>query len=129
MSTVQLNAQYTRLENFLNTLSDVQLHRLSIGEVEVHFSLTQAASVNKRNAISQSIVDCNMIVLELRQSQNEKVAMEYLSSLNLSRDGYMQILKCLDIPTSNRDSISKMSRKIIDGTIGFQLRSQAILEN
>lgn len=50
----------------------------------------------------------------------------YLESLNLRKVQYEKILKELDSPFDKKDSIARLISKIIEATIGFRLRSQAI---
>lgn len=50
----------------------------------------------------------------------------YLESLNPRKVQYEKILKELDSSFDKKDNIARLISKIIDATIGFRLRSQAI---
>ena len=65
------------------------------------------------------------VVKNLESMDSKKSGLDYLNKLNLNRSSLVNICKYLDIP---KGTIDRMKKDIVENTIGFRLRSKAILE-
>lgn len=129
MSDTSLIYEVERYISFLKNLSKEELNSLSKKEKEIVFEIKNKQNSQRNNERLISEQEVNDIILKLN-SMNERLEGEnYLKPLKLSRQSLEIILKKLDIPYQKKDSISKLYDKIIESTIGYKLRSQAIQNN
>lgn len=129
MSDTSLIYEVERYISFLKNLSKEELNSLSKKEMEIVFEIKNKQNIQKNIERLISEQEVNDIILKL-SSMNERLEGEnYLKPLKLSRQSLEVILKKLDIPYQKKDSISKLYDKIIESTIGYKLRSQAIQNN
>lgn len=118
--------QYNFLSSFLQKLTEKELQDLEKGNKELKFKL-----IDKNKVVSSKILSFNEYILqeiveELNNSASREIGFELLKSKCSLKADYEAIAKKLDIPFTKKDSINKLKEKIIEGTIGFRLRSQAI---
>lgn len=107
--------------SYLNNLPEEKIVKLQNGVCNIRFVYNEL-DINNKN----SSVDVDYIIHEFPKMKTRKEGEEYLLSRKLKRLDLEIILRKLDIPFQKKDSIEKLRDKIIEGTIGFRLRSQAI---
>lgn len=110
--------------NFLNDLSIEELNDLESGKTFISHTLTSNAKLKSKN--KSNILDLQHVINVLNDSQSREIAEQYLDNQNFKRADFESICKELDIPFNKKDNVEKLRDKIIEGTIGFRLRSQAI---
>lgn len=66
------------------------------------------------------------IISEMSDMKTRKEGAEYLAALGLKKTAMFAILKKMDVPFRASESTEKIRQKIIEGTIGFRIRSKAI---
>ena len=127
---LQLLATVSRLVSFLDKLSDEQLEEIERGTSEVRFKfgkkVTPHINIEAVNRKGQDTVNLLDAVNEINTMKDRQDVEYYLSTYFPSRLALSSIAKLLDIPVSKKDNIEHIRSKIIEGTIGFKLRSQAI---
>ncbi|SRR6266851_6616361 len=124
MSEVSRTAEVLRrVSNFLRTLSDDQIEDLIAGRV----NLTLAPEPGRRRQRSKvDTPDVSMIQAELQSRMSREEGMEYLESLSLTRPSLQAIAAAMDLPTPRGDSVARLKERILEATIGYRLRSEAI---
>lgn len=119
--------------DFLKTLSPAELKDLEVGDRTIKFSMvppqkkgmpTQSA----KEILSDPVLSDGLKQLkeELYNSDDKEGGFLLLEKHSLTRNHLAALAKLLDIPVTKRDSVEHVRRKIVDATIGFRLRSQAI---
>ncbi|OAV70500.1 hypothetical protein Barb4_01328 [Bacteroidales bacterium Barb4] len=77
----------------------------------------------------RSTIDAESVADALCQMNTCEEGELFLLSKHLKRAELEVIARGLDIPFQKRDRTDRLKDKIIEGTIGFRLRSQAIRSN
>lgn len=128
MNESVLSRQQGRLQSFWECLSPEEQLCVANGEREIRFSLTPAEP-HKPRLLSKSVdsVVEPDVIEHLKTLTTVEEGTAFLSSLRLSRAQYIVLLKTLDLPMSRHDNIMRMEAKLVEGTIGFRLRSSAII--
>lgn len=113
--------------NFLDSLKDEDKIKIEKGELVIEHVLTQKILVNNIYK-SNKIENFNEIeiIKKLESMDSKQDGEKYLESLDLKKIQLEKILKELDSPFEKKDNMAKLISKIIEATIGFRLRSQAI---
>lgn len=114
---------------FLKNLSKDELASISKKETEIIFSIKEKGKQLKVSTSDLNDKDVEDIIDYLNSLSDRRNGEDYLKSVNLTRLDFEVILKKLDIPYLKKDPVSKLFDKIIESTIGYKLRSQAIQNN
>lgn len=112
--------------DYLDSLSDENKNLLESGDITIDFSLSKNSKRAKYTARSFGDSKIESIVERLKAFDSREEADEYLENMQLSKDSYKELVKALDLPHNKKDNIAQMRAKIIEGTIGYRLRSEAI---
>ena len=115
----------SRFLSFLDKLSANDIKKLENGTQTIEYTLNQL-NIRDKSGINKSEHDISSIIDKLNLKTSREDAESFLKSNDLKRSDYEIILKKLDLPFLKKDNISKLIDKIVEGTIGFKLRSQAI---
>ncbi|KAA6330608.1 hypothetical protein EZS27_020707 [termite gut metagenome] len=117
--------QYNALSTFLQKLTDKEIVDLENGEKEIKFQIiNKGKHTTKEFSIDEDSIQ--EIISKLNCMTSREEGNELLNSKCSVRQDYESIAKRIDIPYTQKDTIEKLKEKIIEGTIGFRLRSQAI---
>lgn len=123
-------ATISRLVSFLEKLSNQQLEEIELGTCEVKFKLVKKETVRVIKVPIEKKVRNNVDLIaalnEMSVMKDREEVEQYLNAHFPSRLGLFSIARVLDIPVSKKDTVERMKSKIVEGTIGFKLRSQAI---
>lgn len=113
--------------NFLETLKEDDKKKLEKGELIIEHILTSKILAHTPSKYDE-IENFNEIevINRLGLMDSNEDGVKYLENLNLKKAQYERILKELDSPFDKRDNIARLISKIIEATISFRLRSQAI---
>lgn len=113
--------------NFLDSLKDEEKKKIEKGELVIEFMLTPKTLVNNPNNFNGIDNFNEMEVINMLESMaSNEEGTSYLERMDLRRAQLERILKKLDSPYDKKDNIARLISKIIEATIGFRLRSQAI---
>ena len=112
-------------------MSDNDIYKLNNGIAKIQYNLVDEKKGNDKELKDAKIsnIDPDEIINALEKLSNRESGEEYLKNKLITRLDYEAVVKKLDIPYNKKDNINKLRDKIIEGTIGFRLRSQAIQEN
>ena len=126
MKNIFLN-QLSRFVEFLDHLTPEELKKLEEGDCLIEFSL-RPKEQNLKSSDRQKDVDTDIkeIIERLNACKSRQEGENLLNTLELKNDVLGIIIKQLDLPYSKKDSKSKMIAKILEGTVGFRVRSAAI---
>lgn len=112
--------------SFLSNLSEDDVLKLQKGDSYIKIDLIK----NETNlgSTSNKIIDSEveLAINELYKINTRDEGELFLQSKCSTKSDYEAIAKKLDVPFQKKDSIEKIKSKIIEGTIGFRIRSQAI---
>jgi nicotinic acid phosphoribosyltransferase len=110
----------------LSVLNEQDFENLMSGEFEVRIINNK----NKRNLThiteKNDAINIKEILETLKSLSYRDEANRYLQDLKLKKVQMHDILRELDINFTTKDKNERLSEKIIEGTIGFRLRSEAI---
>lgn len=120
-----LSTLLRRIGKELECLSDEALERLADSD---ELLLAHApALTNSVKPVSPSKLDIDALLTQLRGIETREAGFELLQASAPSRDELVRLAKAIDLPISNRFNIKQISDGIIEATIGFRVRSAAIL--
>ena len=116
---------------FLCNLNEDDIIQLENGKMNIKFEIINSNPKNKKNKneslkLFSDKVNPKLIISELFQINNREEGEKYITEKKFTRSDLELVCKELDIPFNKKDTIEKLKDKIIEGTIGFRLRSQAI---
>lgn len=113
--------------SFLKTLSSNDINDLYNGKKELSFQILEKSSTtNNPRVLSFDEFTAQSIINELNILNDRQKGELILKAKCNNRFDYEKIASMLDIPFQKKDTIDRILEKIIEGTIGFRLRSQAI---
>lgn len=75
---------------------------------------------------TQSTKELAGIRQALNEAHSRQSALALLAERCPSKDSLLQLSRYLDLPAQKRESIEKLQERIVEGTIGFRLRSRAV---
>lgn len=124
-------SEIERFISYLDKLSDAEISKLNDGIAKIQYNIVYVKKEKSENCQSAKIlnIDPVEIINALENLSTRESGEEYLKDKLITRLDYEAVVKKLDIPYNKKDNINKLKDKIIEGTIGFRLRSQAIQEN
>jgi hypothetical protein len=116
-----------RVSNFLRSLTEAQIDDLIEGRVKItltgHPSRAQSAK-----ARSSSEEDVERIISELTGKSTRAEGIALLDNLGLTRASLRDIALAMKLPVPKTDTVSELKDRIVEATIGYRLRSDAIRE-
>lgn len=118
--------EVNRFVTFLSNLTEEEKQKLANRSATVRFTIEGVSS----SSIKQmERGETENIINRLKSYNTREEGELYLLSLDLKRKDLEAVAKALDLPYSKKDTIVKIREKIIEGTIGYRLRSNAILSD
>jgi len=104
------------------------LQELANGNFDVRIETLDKKEKDKKRQPAKlpDSIELHEMELALRGMQNREQGLSFLSEKGLTKDGLVLLAKHLDLPVQKRENIKRRSEKIIETTIGYKLRSQAI---
>ena len=118
--------EVNRFVTFLSNLTEEEKQKLTNRSATVRFTIEGVSSssiTQMERGETENIINC------LKSYNTREEGESYLLSLDLKRKDLEAVAKALDLPYSKKDTIVKIREKIIEGTIGYRLRSNAILSD
>lgn len=112
------------------------LRRLTPEEIESLISgqakLVCEPSVKRgqtKKAPALEVPDVEEIRATLSGMDSREIGYSYLEELGLNREKLRHLASALDLPMPRSDTVEKVKDRIIEATIGYRLRSEAIRGN
>ena len=118
--------EVNRFVTFLSNLTEEEKQKLANRSATVRFTIEGVSSSSIKQmerGETENIINC------LKSYNTREEGELYLLSLDLKRKDLEAVAKALDLPYSKKDTIVKIREKIIEGTIGYRLSSNAILSD
>lgn len=113
------------LSQFLRSLTDEDIEAIEQGRARL--TVTPARQLGERGERSKPPgIDVDAIVTRLRASGSLDEGRAVLDSGAHRRDDLRVVAQALDLPAPKEDTIGRLRERILDATIGFRLRSNAI---
>ena len=110
---------------FLNKLPQAVIKEIENGDKRIEINVI-STSKEYDEPIQQNSVVVSESISFLNSMQSREEAYSYMSSSDLKKADLEAICKQLDLPFTKKENIKALQEKIIEGTVGYKLRSQAI---
>ncbi len=112
-----------RLSSFLRSLNAEELASLARGEVHLQLSSRPARRKRGTNAPGG---DLNDLREQLGRAESRDAALALLGERARTRSSLQALSRSLDLPVQKTDSADRLRDRIVEATVGFRLRSEAI---
>ena len=122
------NFYISEMEHFLafsNKLPQAMVKEIENGEKQIEINIISSSKEPNEPMSENSIVVSEAITF-LNSMQSREEASSYFSTNDLKRADLEAICKQLDLPFTKKENMKTLQEKIIEGTVGYKLRSQAI---
>ncbi|MFD4697601.1 hypothetical protein [Streptomyces niveus] len=113
---------------FLQSLSPEQIEDLAAGRYRISLVRTQAPREAKGSRSGPS-VDLEQLRIDLSSAESREAGEEHLKNKRLSRADLQALARVLDIPVRKGDNMDAIRESVVEATIGYRLRSDAIQGN
>lgn len=110
---------------FLNRLPQSAITEIELGTKRIEINVVPATIVTDVHKKDQDIIVLD-IVTQLNLIHSREEANSYFLSKGFKRSELEAICKQLDLPFTQKENMKILQEKIIEGTVGYKLRSQAI---
>ena len=110
---------------FLNRLPQSAITEIELGTKRIEINVVPATIVKDVHKKDEDIIALD-IVTQLNLIHSRKEANSYFLSKGFKRSELEAICKQLDLPFTQKENMKILQEKIIEGTVGYKLRSQAI---
>lgn len=110
---------------FLNKLPQAIVQEIENGEKQIEINIISSSKEPNEPMSENSIVVSEAITF-LNSMQSREEASSYFSTNDLKKADLEAICKQLDLPFTKKENMKTLQEKIIEGTVGYKLRSQAI---
>lgn len=110
---------------FLNKLPQAMVKEIENGEKQIEIKIIPSSKEPNEPMSENSIVVSEAITF-LNSMQSREEASSYFSTNDFKRADLESICKQLDLPFTKKENMKTLQEKIIEGTVGYKLRSQAI---
>ncbi|WP_338887404.1 hypothetical protein [Rhodococcus sovatensis] len=116
---------------FLKKLTDSDIKALLDGRARlaVDYTVPSKEGTDLGNADTDVAIRLAKIASTLQSALSRDEASDILSSSNLRAADLRKLMRILDLPVSRTDTVDKLHYKLIDSTVGFKLRSDAVRGN
>lgn len=124
----RMNFYISEMEHFLaflNKLPQAMVKEIENGEKQIEINIISSSKEPNEPMSENSIVVSEAITF-LNSMQTREEASSYFSTNDLKRADLEAICKQLDLPFTKKENMKTLQEKIIEGTVGYKLRSQAI---
>lgn len=118
-------SEMERFLAFLNKLPQALVKEIENGEKRIDINVVPSSKKTDEPILQNSVVVSESISF-LNSMQSREEAYSYISSSDLKKADLEAICKQLDLPFTKKENIKALQEKIIEGTVGYKLRSQAI---
>lgn len=105
-------------------LSEEEWTAISRGAFRVRIELT--GKPTRRIVPPSPNFNAEGVAATLRDLDTIDAGMSLLARECPTRDDLVRLARYIDVPAEKRDTIERLRERIVDGTIGYRLRSEAI---
>lgn len=126
MSEVEKSAAILReVANFLRALTHEQVDELARGDARIILARRNTSARKQRVSQDQS-VDLDGVRATLQEMDTRDEGQAFLDRIKLPRSALQILATSMDMPVNKSDTVEKLKDLVIEATIGFRLRSNAI---
>ena len=118
-------SEMERFLAFLNKWPQAMVKEIENGEKQIEINIISSSKEPNEPMSENSIVVSEAITF-LNSMQTREEASSYFSTNDLKKADLEAICKQLDLPFTKKENMKTLQEKIIEGTVGYKLRSQAI---
>lgn len=127
----QLNTLLSHLAEAAHALSEKEVTAVLEGRARVVIQVEKVRYSKQSRRNNSGVDDRKSIALQeaadsLRGMATREAGQSFLQTHFKSRSDLLRLARMLDLPVGERDPRNRMEEKIVDATIGFRLRSDAI---
>lgn len=109
-------------------LTDDEIADVVAGRCRLVLSIEEAATSRPAGAVTEQL-DFDTLIASLKSAETRDAANQLIEDTALTRSQLAQLAKSLDLPVQRSDDLARLREKIVETTIGFRLRSNAITRN
>jgi len=123
-----VSALLRQIAKAIEQLSDEDIDGLLAGGGRLSFVVEREGTVKMsgEQRTAESHEDPTVIREALGSMGSREEGSEYLRTVARRRKDLERVARCLDLPVSRGEKAERLREKIIEATIGYRLRSQAI---
>lgn len=128
MSNNKLQVLLDRLATAARSLSEEEVEAVVKGRARILLRIEDprtSKGVQAKQHVLR-VTELQDAAFALRRMSSREEGAAYLNANFANRSDLLNLARVLDIPIGSRDPRTRMEEKIIDATIGFRLRSDAI---
>lgn len=109
-------------------LSNEDIDAVIGGRAQLSVSVERPATSSPRRAkgTAQSKVEPSVIREALACMASREQGAQYLLTAAPTKTALERVARCLDLPVQRGETVDRLREKILEATIGYRLRSQAI---
>lgn len=119
-----LSALLKEMAKAVRDMSDDDLTALRNGELRIQLASAEKAVSHKKEPLRDFRPD--IVVDSLRQADTFDAGLAILERECSTKEHLIRLAREIDVPAEKRDTVERLRERIVDATIGFRLRSQAI---
>lgn len=114
-----------RVSNFLKNLTEAQVDDLIEGRVRITLA-DNSRRVQSAKSRSGNEENVERLINELTSKSTRAEGLALLDSWGLTRASLRDIAVAMKLPTPKTDTVRELKDRIVEATIGYRLRSDAI---
>lgn len=125
---LQILKTVSKLISYLSKLSDEQIKQIEENSADINFIFRSKIKTKGKSTDNKAgvVFNVNEIASAIKNMHDRQQVESYLDKTIPSKVELLKLAKFLDIPVSKSDKTEQIKHKLIEGTIGFKLRSHAI---
>lgn len=112
-----------KVARFLANLTSEELEDLAAGRAAIEL-VQKRRAVRSRGGLDENGIENMLKKLSSLQDRDEGAA--YLERSVTTRADLERVATALDLPSEKRDTVARIRQRVIEATIGYRLRSEAI---
>ena len=131
MTTIDKEIRFTqRLAKFLASLTVAEVKALADGRAELTV-VTKGERTRKRpsKASKPDLATLHSVLQYLHGARDREVGLAKLEREVSTKTALESLARLADLPVQRNDTIEDLRQRIIEATIGYRLRSQAVKGN
>jgi len=117
-------AALQKIATFVRGLSPEEISDLARGRAKL--SLVREADRKKPRAELRTDDEVARVIATLRRYKSRSDGDRLLQDVASSRAALTQLANALDVPIPKTDTVERLRERVVDATIGYRLRSEAI---
>ncbi|MER5776928.1 hypothetical protein ABT144_22045 [Streptomyces sp. NPDC002039] len=118
------HAVLQQIGNFVKNLTPQEAADLAAGRMRI--TLSTRGRPAKPETGRSSVPDPAEVRAALADKASREDGHAYLEELHLTRVGLQHLARAMDLPLNRTDRVDRIKERIIEATIGYRLRSDAI---